>query len=202
MIRQIYSALWLVGLTLVICCVIYPAILWATGQTLFHDKANGSLVRDEKGTIVGSSLIAQPFTDEEYFHPRPSAAGSNGYDASAASGSNLAASNPDLRKRVAEDPKVVNVEPGKQVPADLVTTSGSGLDPHITLEGAKFQLPRVTKAWAKKTGLPESAVREQLERILQQAARAPLGGLVGDPLVNVLEVNRAVQDQLGRHVKK
>jgi K+-transporting ATPase ATPase C chain len=327
--------LWLLGLTVLICCVLYPLVLWGIGQTLFPSSAAGSLVEDEKGTVRGSRLIAQKFTDDRYFQPRPSAVD---YNASASGASNYGASNPRLRFRVArqlgpmvrysDDPKnggrrgqpvgpfierwfaekdrvaewaaanptaagewvktddntkkfvtewagahadvlerwkadnpgadapdpkknpedlavaffasfaakhprtfpgleEVKTPDGKtekrmgpvktgpdlqgvffdgwlrehadadleKVPADMVMTSGSGLDPHITLRNARLQLRyTVADAWAKGTGRDRKRVSGQIEEILQKHAFTPLGGLVGEPLVNVLEVNLALED--------
>jgi potassium-transporting ATPase KdpC subunit len=328
------ACLVLLGLTLAICCVLYPLALWAVGRAAFPDAASGSLVRDEDGTVRGSRLIAQPFGDAKYFWPRPSAVG---YNASASGGSNLAASNPLLRDRVArqlgpiarytdgrragprveawfranpgllgrwaadnptlagrwvkddanrqavagwigdhpalleawrkQDPdarpeadKVKDLpddlaakvlegfatahpgawpEPQKRqgtngeegylaakqpdptgkeeiadlqstlfdawlqahpadadrlekVPADMVMASGSGLDPHITLRNALYQLDRVAEARAKLAGLDRDETRKGIEDLLRKRAFTPLAGLVGEPLVNVLEVNLAL----------
>jgi K+-transporting ATPase ATPase C chain len=321
--------LWLLGMTVVLCCILYPLTLWAIGQSVFADKASGSLIVKD-GETVGSRLIAQPFNAPEYFQPRPSAAA---YNASASGGSNYGASNPKLRARVAQalgpivkyrngpnkdrrvgadierwfredrfrgeahlvaqwakaysfaaqdwvrtdalhgdcvrawqnahpreveawrrdnaeiaDPRpedlavpffvsfshafpgtwpgVVETQspdgkPAKriepvtedtniqanffdmwlrdhpgvelaEVPADLVMASGSGLDPHITRKNARYQLDRVVDAWAKKTGAPPDTVRKAIETLLDQNASAPLGGLAGVELINVLEVNLAL----------
>ena len=333
MSAHLRANLWLLALTVLLCSVLYPLILLGIGQTVFHDAAQGSLLTDAKGQTLGSRLIAQPFTADEYFQPRPSAASYNG----AASGaSNWAGSNYQLRDRVARQlgpivkyrggdkkgqlvaadvegwfqkdryqgkPGIVNqwanahsgiaqnwikadklnaayvadwqkthaadvaewikanpdtpqpkpedlavpffasfskehsgtfpsavehkapggktekrIEPVKegadiqsaffdmwldehkdvdleQVPADMVMASGSGLDPHITLDNALWQLDRVAGAWAKKTGGAEAKVRGDVEQLLRSKSFAPLGGLVGVPLVNVLEVNLALRDR-------
>ncbi len=320
MLQHIRANLLLLALTLVLCSVVYPAILWAVGQTVFHDKAEGSMVVVD-GKVRGSTLIAQPFTGKEYFQPRPSAAGSNGYDASASGASNFAASNPLLRDRVARQlgpivrydpeksptkkgelvgpdveawfakqapdfaltwakghPKLAeqwvkdnadivagllkkdvkdvtdnaadNAEPFfeayvkvdaykgtwpttdekkdgdktekviapvtkgdaiqqyffdlwlrdnkdavlEKVPADYVTTSGSGLDPHITLANAHYQLLRkdgIADQWAtaERTGLPREKVIAAIQQLLDDKKFSPMFGLFGGPLVNVLEVN-------------
>jgi K+-transporting ATPase ATPase C chain len=186
--------LWLLLLTVAVCCIVYPAVLWAIGRTMFPRQSEGSLVRDKDGgQPIGSLLIAQPFTKPEYFWPRPSAVS---YDAGASGGSNLAASNPKLRARVVET--LAHLEkyphdPKKEVPADLVMASGSGLDPHITLANARYQLDRVAAAWAEKTGDPREQVRRDIERLLEEKSWSPLGGLAGGPLVNVLEVNQALE---------
>jgi K+-transporting ATPase ATPase C chain len=348
MSAHLRANLWLLGLTVLICCVLYPLVLWGIGQTLFPSSAAGSLVTDEKGTVRGSRLIGQQFTDAKYFWPRPSAAG-DGYDASASGGSNLGASNPKLRGRAAQalgpvaryrkdgprkgapvgpdieawfegqtDPKpegqkkrdlvsewaeanptlagvwaksspqkeyivqwskdkdhpevlagwkaenpgatnepaaddlavrflksYAKANPGawpgvgevdrdgkkekvvrpvtkgddirsiffdmwlkenpqkidplkdlEQVPADMVMASGSGLDPHITLRNALYQLDQpehVADAWAKQSGRPRGEVYREIDALLQKHAFTPLGGLAGEPLVNVLEVNLALE---------
>jgi potassium-transporting ATPase KdpC subunit len=326
--------LWLLALTVLLCAVLYPLLLWGIGQTVFRDKAEGSLVTDAQGRAIGSRLIAQPFAFDEYFQPRPSAAGYNG---AASTGSNWSANNYLLRDRVArqlgpivryrggtqrgqpvgpdveswfrEDqfqgkPGIVKqwaalhptvarnwvtadplntqyvadwqrthpqevaqwiqanpgtpepkpedlagpfftsfshdnpgrfpsavehevaggktekrIEPVKAgtdikawffdlwrdshpdadlepVPGDMVTASGSGLDPHITLANALWQLDhRVAAAWAKKTGTDQSTLHAEIEKLLRDKSSAPLGGLVGVPLVNVLEVNLALRDR-------
>jgi potassium-transporting ATPase KdpC subunit len=345
MLRIISKSLWLLLFTVVLCCLIYPAVLWAIGRTFFPFQAGGSMVgadgkpAADDATAVGSLLIAQPFTKDEFFQPRPSACS---YDASASSSSALAVSNYMFRNRVATtigplatyksganagkpvgpdieawfkqdkfqgNPSIVaqwadahnsvaqawvgttfdeknptpqqqyvldwekthadavakfktdnpdnqspspsdlavaffdtfsKDNPGKflsavtktgpdgkstttietvtegsdiqstffdlwrqenpdvelqDVPGDLVTTSGSGLDPHITLDNALFQLDRVAAAWAKDNGGDESKIRGEIEKLLKSKSVAPLGGLVGEPLVNVLEMNLALQAQ-------
>jgi potassium-transporting ATPase KdpC subunit len=314
MLGHLRANLWLLGLTLVLCSVIYPLILFGIGQTAFHDRAEGSLIVGADGKAIGSSLIAQPFKADEYFQPRPSAAS---YNAAASGASNFSASNPLLRDRVArslgtmaryrgthqavgpdvekwfqqqppdfvkrwasehpalaqqwvkDNPEAVAAwlqkdvaavkdkpdeaataffasfakkHPGawptvndvkgpdgkttkqaqpardgsdvqsylfdvwlqahpsadiEEVPADLVTTSGSGLDPDITLKGALYQLDRVAGAWAKRTGRGEADIRKEVESLLQEKGFAPLGGLAGVKLVNVLEINLALHDRYG-----
>ncbi len=315
MSAHIRACLWLLVLTVVVCCVLYPLALWAVGQGLFHGQAQGSLIKDDSGQVRGSRLIAQKFSDDRFFQPRPSAVD---YNASASSGSNLAASNPLLRDRVArqlgpiaryEDGRRVGPDveawfrgkpgllgdwakghpqfaarwvkddankkaavrwvkdhpglfpdyraaanedvplddvavavlttfaaehpgawpvpkdggftpvrpdptgkeevtdlqavlfdawlqahpdvPLRKVPADMVTTSGSGLDPHITLRNARLQLgDRVADAWAKQTGRDHITVLQEIDSLLQRQAFLPFGGLAGgEELVNVLEVN-------------
>jgi potassium-transporting ATPase KdpC subunit len=332
---HITKSLWLLGSTVVICCLIYPLIVWTIGQTVFPFTANGSMVNGPDGKLVGSLLIAQPFTKDEYFWPRPSAAS---YDASAGTSSALAASNYLLRDRIARtlgpivkyasgpkkgqvvapdietwfqqdryqgnphlvaqwadnhnelaqswvsaDPshaqyitdwaKAHKAEvadwikqnpgtpqpqpsdlavmffenfskqyPGKfpsavtkqlpggksqtviepvasgsdvqsiffdmwrqdhpdadlaNVPGDMVTTSGSGLDPHITLGNAEYQLDRVASKWAADKKLDPPQVRTEIEQMLQTDAFAPLGGLVGERMINVLEVNLELTKRYG-----
>lgn len=306
--QHIRANLWLLSLSVVICCGLYPLVLWGIGQSVFADKANGSLVYNKDGVAIGSRMIAQPFTADEYFHPRPSAASYNG----AASGaSNWGANNPALRNRVASmlgpvlkyrdgkpvgpdittwvraelsrdrnllskwmddnsnlaeewagsesavgdfltkwqadhakeieqwksanpdteiAPKDVaglflqsyakgestawpettgvdlqvaffapwwNAHPNTEVqpvPADMVTASGSGLDPHITLDNAMYQLDRVASARAAKVKGDQATVHEQIEKLLKEKSEAPLNGAVGEKLVNVLEVNLALDD--------
>lgn len=331
--RDLLTSAKLVLVSLVLCVVIYPGLLWVVGQTLFHDKAEGGLVRDRDGNVVGSLLIAQPFTGDEYFQPRPSAASYNG---AASSASNWSGNNYLLRDRVArqlgpivkyhgpaarkgqpvgpdieawfqkdkfqgkegivaqwadthntvaqnwvkadklnaafveawekehskevaewkeknpdtpepkpEDlavpffdsyskrfpgtfPSIVEhktpdgktekkVEPVKEgtdiqaaffdmwlqehpdadlekVPADMVMASGSGLDPHITLKSALYQLDRVAGKWAETTKQDPGKVRGEIEKLLNDQAGSPLGGLAGVPMVNVLEVNLALKE--------
>ncbi len=333
--KQIISkSLWLLFFSVVICCLVYPAVLWAIGQTFFPFQANGSMLQGPDGKAVGSLLIAQPFTKDEYFQPRPSAAS---YDASASASSTLSASNYMLRNRVATtlgpivkyksgpkagqlvapdievwfqqdkfggqphivaqwadahnavatawvtgDPthtayvdswakshaevvsnwvksnpgtpqpkpadiavlffenfskdnpgrfpsavtetkngkSVTSIQPVKEgsdiqsnffdmwrqehadadlqdVPGDMVTTSGSGLDPHITMENAEYQLDRVASKWAQDTKQDPAKVRQQIEAILQEKSFAPLGGLAGEKMINVLEVNLELRKRFG-----
>jgi K+-transporting ATPase ATPase C chain len=337
MFAHLRASVWLLGLTFLLCCGLYPLVLWLVGQGLFPSHANGSLI-EEAGKVRGSRLLAQPFSEPRYFRPRPSAVG---YNAAASGGSNLAASNPKLRGRVAQqlgliaryrddgprqgapvgpdiekwfarqtkekkrnltaewaasnptlasewvngsdllkayvtdwakghedvraawkkdnadksDPSPADlgpyffasfarVNPGafpgeveetkdgkkvkvirpvregdeirqvffdtwltenpekidpltdlEQVPADLVTTSGSGLDPHITLRGARYQLGAVAEARAREMKLPVKDVRELIEKLLEKHRFRPLGFL-GEPLVNVLELNRSMDAEL------
>jgi K+-transporting ATPase ATPase C chain len=334
--QHFMKGLWLLGFTVLISCGVYPGILWVIGQTLFPFQANGSVVNGPEGMPVGSLLIAQPFTKDEYFQPRPSACS---YDATASSSSSLAASNYALRARVAAtlgpivtykggrkadqpvgpdieawfqgddrlpehpgfvaqwadqhnglaqgwvkaDPKnaayvdawakahpavvaqfvkdnpqipapaaadlavvffetfsrenrgrfpsavtkngpdgkpVTTIEPVQEgsdiqstffdmwrqanpaadlhdVPGDMVTTSGSGLDPHISLDNARFQLDRVAGKWAVNLKKEPVAIKKEIDQILQENASAPLGGLVGEPYVNVLEVNLELRKRYG-----
>jgi potassium-transporting ATPase KdpC subunit len=332
--QYISKSLWLLFFSVVICCGIYPAVMWAIGQTVFPFQANGSILQGPDGKAVGSLLVAQPFTKDEYFQPRPSAAS---YDASASASSTLAASNYMLRNRVASalgpivkyksgakagqlaapdieswfrqdrfggqphivaqwadlhnavatvwvnadpthaayvdawakshadvvsnwvksnpatpQPKapdlavvffenfskdnparfpsavtetkngktVTSIQPVKEgsdiqsnffdmwrqehadadlqdVPGDMVTTSGSGLDPHITLENAEYQLDRIASKWARDTKQDPAKVRQQVEEIIQEKAFAPLGGLAGEKMINVLEVNLELRKHFG-----
>ncbi len=167
----------------------YPLLMTGLAGLLFHDQATGSLIKLKDGTVIGSKLIAQSFTSDHYFHPRPSAAG-NGYDATSSGGTNLAQSNAKLAQREQADiDKLAAENPGKPVPIDMVTTSGSGLDPDITPDNAYFQAPRVAKA----RGMTEDAVRNL---IAEHTTRRQLGFL-GEPRVNVLGLNLAL-DQVSK----
>lgn len=308
MLSHLRSNILLLALTTILCCVIYPAILFAIGQTVFHDNAEGSLIYDKNGTAIGSRLIAQPFTGDEYFQPRPSAVS---YNAAASGASNWGASNPSLRKRVVGSlgpilqyrdgrpvgPDIVawvkenlkndrtilsrwieadgylaerwgtanadaltawekehsaetaqwhrdngdkemsatdlagaffesyskaltkdwpetngvdlqvaffelwwTAHPNvavQPVPADMVMASGSGLDPHITLKAARYQLDRVAAKWAETMKQDVAQTKQEIEKILVAKAEAPLGGLVGVKLINVLELNLALKSHFG-----
>ena len=315
MLRHVSKSLWLLGLSLVLLCGLYPGVLWLVGQTVFPFQANGSLLRGPEGGVVGSLLIAQPFTKDEYFQPRPSAASYNG---SASASSTLAPSNYLLRDRVARalgpivkyrsgpkagqlvapdierwfemdryrgnpsivaqwaqvhaalaqawvnadasharlvgewapkhpdmvaawrqanpatsDPKASDLavifftvyskeHPGRfpdrgkissiffemwrqehpdvelaPVPGDMVMSSGSGLDPHITIENAQYQLDRVAGKWAANTKRDPARIRHEIEQILREKTWAPLGGAVGEKLVDVLEVNLELRRHYG-----
>ena len=191
-LRQVRPAvLALLALTLV-TGVAYPLVVLGIGQTLFADRANGSLIEVD-GTVVGSELIGQGFAAPEYFHPRPSAAvggsDSGGYDGAASSGSNLGPTNPALldaiERRVADYRAVNGLPDGVEVPVDAVTSSGSGLDPHISLANARLQAPRV----ARERGMTVDAV---LDVVQDHIDDRPLG-VLGDPGVNVLELNLTLE---------
>jgi K+-transporting ATPase ATPase C chain len=158
----------------------YPLLVTLLAGALFPHKADGSLILKD-GQVIGSELLSQSFTSDRYFHPRPSAAG-NGYDPTSSGGSNLAQSNAKLVQRIQGDiDKLAAANPGKPVPIDLVTTSGSGLDPDITPDGALYQAPRVARA----RGLSEDRVRTLIEKHITGRQL----GFLGEPRVNVLELN-------------
>ncbi len=167
-------------LVTLLCGIVYPLIVTGIAGILFPHQAAGSLILKD-GKVIGSELLGQSFTSDRYFHPRPSAAG-NGYDATASGGSNLAQSNAKLVQRIQGDIDKLRAEnPGKPVPIDLVTTSASGLDPDITPDAAYFQTARV----ARSRGLSEDQVRQ----LIAQHTQGRQLGLLGEPRVNVLELN-------------
>ncbi len=188
MISQLRPALVMAGLFTLLLGAAYPLAVTGVGQLAFPDQANGSLIRDRDGTVRGSALIGQPFAEARYLHPRPSAAG-DGYDASASSGSNLGPLNPDLKTAVTERAAAVTTEDGPgAVPPDAVTASGSGLDPDISPAYARLQAQRVATARGVSV--------DQVQRIIERHVEQPLAGFVGQPRVNVLMTNRALDAEL------
>ena len=194
-ISELRAAILVTLVLAVVCCGIYPLVVFGLGQALFHDKANGSLITDKAGTVRGSRLLGQSFAADKYFHPRPSAAG-NGYDATSSSGSNLGPTSQKLHDSVAQNISDYRTQNGlatnAPVPADAVTASGSGLDPHISPENAQLQAGRV----AKVRGLPLEKVRSLIGQYTDNSDL----GVLGDPGVNVLELNLALDalaDQAG-----
>lgn len=181
--RAIFATLALV----VVCCGLYPLLVFGIGQVLFPAKANGSLIVDAAGVVRGSRLIGQPFAADKYFHPRPSSAG-NGYDPTSSSGSNLGPTSQKLRDAIAQNLADYRSQNGMAtnapVPADAVTGSASGLDPHISSENARLQADRV----AKSRGLSLDKVRE----LIQQNTDPADLGILGDAGVNVLRLNLAL----------
>jgi K+-transporting ATPase ATPase C chain len=171
----------------VVCCGAYPLVVFGISQAFFRDKANGSLILDKDGSARGSKLLAQGFTDPKYFHPRPSAAG-NGYDAANSGGSNLGPTskklNDVIKERIDAYRKENGLNENEAVPADAVTASGSGLDPHISVRNAELQTPRVAKA----RGVSEDKVRDLIQLYTDERDL----GVFGEPGVNVLEVNLAL----------
>ena len=180
--KNLVTAVLMTIVTTFLLGLAYPLVVTGLAQVIFPDNANGQLIRNTEGVVIGSHLIGQPFSSPGYFRSRPSAAGANGYDAGASSGSNLGPSNQKLIDRVKTDVEKLGVEnPGMAVPIDLVTTSGSGLDPHISPAAAEFQIPRV----ARERGLSE----EELRQIVATHTEGRQFGFLGEPRVNVLELN-------------
>jgi len=171
----------------VVCCGLYPLVVFGISQVAFHQKANGSLIVDKDGTIHGSKLLGQGFTADKYFHPRPSAAG-NGYDAANSGGSNFGPTSQKLNDAIKDRIEAYRKENGLKesdtVPADAVTASGSGLDPHITVRNAQIQVPHVAKA----RGLDQKKVLE----MVRANTEGPDLGFLGEPGVNVLKLNLAL----------
>jgi potassium-transporting ATPase KdpC subunit len=182
--RNLLTAFLMTMATTILLGIIYPLVVTGLAQVLFPKQANGELI-EANGKIIGSRLIAQSFTGARYFHPRPSAVN---YDPTNSNGSQLGPTNHLLIDRVKADVATLQAEnPGKPVPIDMVTTSASGFDPDITVAAAEFQAPRV----AKERGLSEDAVREAIRRHTEPR----LAGFLGEPRVNVLELNLAL-DQI------
>jgi K+-transporting ATPase ATPase C chain len=194
--KTFFKELWIsILVTIVLCIVvsgIYPVLIWAIGQLGFPYQANGSLIESD-GKIVGSALLAQGFSGEKYFHPRPSAAGT-GYDPLNSGGSNLGPTSQKLidgiKANIDQYRQENGLSPKVLVPADAVTASGSGLDPHISPQNAALQIPRVARA----RGLSEDVVREAVAK----ATDGSLLGLGGDPGVNVLKLNVALDTEASK----
>ncbi|MGB9072594.1 MAG: potassium-transporting ATPase subunit KdpC [Terriglobales bacterium] len=183
--KHLVTAFLMTVATTILLGLVYPLVVTGLAQVLFRDKANGQIVY-RQGQAVGSRLIGQPFTGPRYFHSRPSAAG-NGYDAANSGGSQFGPTNQKLIDRITADVATARLEnPGRPVPIDLVTTSASGLDPHISPEAAEFQVARV----ARERGLPEEAVRD----LVRKHAEGRDLGLLGEPRVNVLALNLALDE--------
>jgi potassium-transporting ATPase KdpC subunit len=182
--------------TVVLCVVVsglYPVVIWGIGQVLFPHQANGSLVQNN-GQIVGSELLAQGFSGAKYFHPRPSNAGT-GYDSTSSGGSNLGPTSQklmdEIKTNIAQYRQENSLAAEALVPADAVTASGSGLDPHISLQNALLQVPRV----AKERGISEEAIRGEVTKATDKA----LLGIGGDPGVNVLKLNLALDTRVPKN---
>jgi K+-transporting ATPase ATPase C chain len=169
--------------------LVYPLAVTGIAQAAFPYQANGSLVRDAQGHVIGSALLAQPFAKDEYLHPRPSAAGSNGYDPTASGGSNYGPLSADLAKRVKGDAASLRASTGHQeIPDDAITTSGSGLDPDISPAYAMLQADRIAKA--------RGASVDEVRKLIEQHVDQPFLGFIGQAHVNVLMTNRVLDAAL------
>jgi K+-transporting ATPase ATPase C chain len=178
--KNLLISVWFTLLTTVMFGLVYPLAITGLAQVLFHERANGQLI-EKDGKLVGSRIIGQAFTGSGYFHSRPSAAGT-GYDPTSSGGSNLAPTNKNLLERVKGDVQKIQAEnPNTPIPVDLVTASGSGLDPDISPAAAEFQVPRV----AHSRGMKEEDVRA----LLQRHTKGRDLGFLGEPRVNVFELN-------------
>jgi K+-transporting ATPase ATPase C chain len=189
MIREFKQGVFFTAATLVVFGGAYHAVFWAIGRVAFPAQAEGSLIRRADGTLVGSRLIAQKFTRPEYFQPRPSAVE---YNAAATGGSNYGPSNPNQLEAVRERLDALTKQEGvtaEQIPSEMLTTSGGGLDPHIPPNAADLQAPRVAAARSVPVGRVLELVRQHIE--------PPTFGFFGRPRVNVLELNLALDDSLG-----
>jgi K+-transporting ATPase ATPase C chain len=191
--KTILVALRVTIVTLVVTGLVYPFLMTGIAQVLFPWRANGSLIIGEKGQVLGSELIAQGFANPAYFQPRPSAAGEKGYDGASSSGSNLGTTSKKLQDRITEDLKRLkeeNPDAAQPIPAELVTASASGLDPHLSPEAMLWQVPRVAKARSLSTDRVRAVVNANVE--------GRTFGILGEPRVNVLLVNLALDRQFGK----
>lgn len=192
MVKNLKTAVLAAVVTLVITGIVYPLAVTGAAKILFPTQAKGSLVTGENGKVVGSALLGQTFTSPGYFHPRPSAAG-QGYDATASGGSNLGPASQKLHDRVkadAERLRAENPDAHGDIPADLVAASGSGLDPHISPEAARWQVARVAKA--------RGIEPERVEALVETNTEGRTLGFLGEPRVNVLLLNMALDKRFGR----
>jgi K+-transporting ATPase ATPase C chain len=188
--KNLITAVLMTIATTVLLGILYPLVVTGLAQLIFPKRANGQLIQRD-GLVVGSRLIGQPFSGRGYFHGRPSAAGAAGYDASASGGSNLGPTNAQLIARVTGDVAKLQAEkPGTPIPVDLVTTSGSGLDPDISPAAAEFQIRRV----AAERKIPEAEVA----RLVQENSESRQWGFLGEPRIHVLELNLALDARYGR----
>jgi len=189
--KNLITAVLMTIATTVLLGILYPLLVTGLAQLIFPKQANGELIQGKDGVLVGSRLIGQPFSGPGYFHSRPSAAGAAGYDASASGGSNLGPTNAQLRARVKGDVAKLQAENlGTPIPVDLVTTSGSGLDPDISPAAAQFQIWRV----AAERKISEAEVA----RLVLENSEGRQWGFLGEPRVNVLELNIALDARYGR----
>lgn len=193
-LTELKTAILITLVTAVVLCGLYPLIVWGGAQLFFPHQANGSLIEGNDGKIYGSSLLGQNFTGSGYFQSRPSAAGANGYDAANSSGSNLGPTsqklNDTIQDRVAQYRRVNNLAADAPVPADAVTASASGLDPHISVKNALLQLSRV----ARERGLAEKNLKALVDRYTDQSVFS----IFGEAGVNVLELNLALDGKWGK----
>ncbi len=193
--KEFIVALRATLVTLVLTGLLYPLFMTGAAQALFARQANGSLVADEKGRVVGSALIGQPFTNPGYLQGRPSAAG-NGYDPTASGGSNLGPTSKKLRDRVVADIDRLrreNPDAPLPIPADLVTTSASGLDPELSPEAAAWQVPRIARA--------RQVAPDRIRAVIDAKTEGRDLGIFGEPRVNVLSVNLALDEQFGKPLR-
>jgi K+-transporting ATPase ATPase C chain len=189
--KNLITAVLMTIATTVLLGILYPLLVTGLAQLIFPKQANGQLIKGKDGVVVGSRIIGQPFSGPGYFHSRPSAAGAAGYDATASSGSNLGPTNAQLIARVKGDVAKLQAEnPGTPIPIDLVTTSGSGLDPDISPAAAQFQIRRVVA----ERKIPEAEVA----RLVLENSENRQWGFLGEPRVHVLELNLALDARYGR----
>ena len=184
---SLIASIRLVVATMLVCVAGYAAVIWAVGQIFTPYTAGGSIITAADGKTVGSRLIAQKSEQPKYFWPRPSAAGKEGYDATSAAGSNKSPTSPDLTERAAKTVAAHGASPAKPLPADLAAASGGGLDPHVTERAALYQVERVATA----RNLPPS----QVQALVRQHAFRPGSFLTQERVVNVLELNLALDHQ-------
>lgn len=186
--KHLLTAVLMTVVTTILLGVGYPLLVTGLAHLIFPTQANGQLIYSKGGAVVGSRLIGQPFTGPGYFHSRPSAAGVAGYDDTASTGSSLGPTNAQLVSRVDGDlARLQKENAGTQVPVDLVTTSGSGLDPHITPAAAKFQVRRVA--------LERSVAEAEIEKLVVEHTQDRQWGFLGEPRVNVVELNLALDER-------
>ena len=190
--KNIIIAFRVAIVTLILTGIIYPFAVTGIAQVIFPDKANGSMIKNEKGEVVGSDLIGQTFAKPSYFQPRPSAAG-NGYDASSSGGSNLGPSSQKLKDRIkADTERLIKENPDAKGPApvELVMASASGLDPHISIKAAMWQVPRIAKS--------RNADPEIIKEIIENTTEGRDLLIFGEPRVNVLRLNLALDKKFGK----
>ena len=189
--KNLITAVLMTIATTILLGILYPLLVTGLAQLIFPKQANGQLIKGNDGVVVGSRLIGQPFSGPGYFHSRPSAAGAAGYDASASGGSNLGPTNAQLIARVSGDVAKLQAEnPGTPIPVDMVTTSGSGLDPDISPAAAEFQIRRVAS---------ERRIQEaEVARLVLENSENRQWGFLGEPRVHVLELNIALDARYGR----